>query len=193
MRLIYIAFASTIALSSCGDTKTSDTAATTQAVPSAPPQTNLGEEGTNAVLSTVGNYYELKDALVATKAPKVAETAVNLERMAKDMRETLFASDSTHSRDMIKPYVDTIVAQAAKIAAINDPSCEQQRIAFEPLTRALYELLKKVETKNAKIYHQYCPMAFNDKGAYWLSSVTDIKNPYFGKKMLECGEVTDSM
>jgi hypothetical protein len=36
-------------------------------------------------------------------------------------------------------------------------------------------------------------MAFDDKGAYWLSAESEIKNPYFGKKMLECGEVTDSL
>jgi Cu(I)/Ag(I) efflux system membrane fusion protein len=36
-------------------------------------------------------------------------------------------------------------------------------------------------------------MAFNDAGAYWLSKTSDIKNPYFGKKMLICGEVKDSL
>ena len=36
-------------------------------------------------------------------------------------------------------------------------------------------------------------MAFNDAGAYWLSAASDIKNPYFGKKMLTCGEVKDSI
>ncbi len=36
-------------------------------------------------------------------------------------------------------------------------------------------------------------MAFNDAGAYWLSKTSDIKNPYYGKKMLTCGEVKDSI
>ncbi len=57
----------------------------------------------------------------------------------------------------------------------------------------MYGMLKNVDLKNAGIYREYCPMAFNERGAYWLSDDADIKNPYFGKKMLECGEVTDSL
>jgi hypothetical protein len=32
-------------------------------------------------------------------------------------------------------------------------------------------------------------MANNNKGALWLSEVKEIKNPYFGSKMLTCGSV----
>ena len=32
-------------------------------------------------------------------------------------------------------------------------------------------------------------MANDDKGGYWLSIEKEIKNPYFGSKMLKCGEV----
>jgi Cu(I)/Ag(I) efflux system membrane fusion protein len=32
-------------------------------------------------------------------------------------------------------------------------------------------------------------MAFNNKGAYWLSETKEITNPYFGASMLACGEV----
>ena len=30
-------------------------------------------------------------------------------------------------------------------------------------------------------------MAFNNEGAYWLSDAEQIRNPYFGDKMLTCG------
>jgi len=42
-----------------------------------------------------------------------------------------------------------------------------------------------------KLYRQYCPMAFQNKGAYWLSSEKKIMNPYFGDKMLHCGVVKE--
>ncbi|USN99090.1 MAG: efflux RND transporter periplasmic adaptor subunit [Phycisphaeraceae bacterium] len=35
----------------------------------------------------------------------------------------------------------------------------------------------------------YCPMAFDFKGAEWVQRGTEINNPYFGHKMLRCGEV----
>ncbi|MBF9054980.1 DUF3347 domain-containing protein, partial [Rhodobacterales bacterium LSUCC1028] len=39
------------------------------------------------------------------------------------------------------------------------------------------------------IYKKYCPMAFNNEGAYWYAAVKEITNPYFGEKMLKCGSV----
>ena len=53
----------------------------------------------------------------------------------------------------------------------------------------MYDLIRTVRYDQEVVYHQFCPMAFNDAGAYWLSGTADIKNPYFGKKMLTCGEV----
>ena len=41
---------------------------------------------------------------------------------------------------------------------------------------------------NETIYYQFCPMARNGAGAYWLSAVKEIKNPYYGEAMLTCGE-----
>ena len=43
--------------------------------------------------------------------------------------------------------------------------------------------------QSGTIYKQYCPMAFNNEGAYWLSESKDIMNPYFGDRMLKCGRV----
>ncbi len=41
-------------------------------------------------------------------------------------------------------------------------------------------------------YLAYCPMAFNDKGAYWLQTDKQISNPYFGASMLRCGEIKET-
>lgn len=41
------------------------------------------------------------------------------------------------------------------------------------------------------VYVQYCPMAFGDQGARWLSFDREILNPYFGDAMLRCGETVD--
>jgi Cu(I)/Ag(I) efflux system membrane fusion protein len=36
-------------------------------------------------------------------------------------------------------------------------------------------------------------MAFEGKGAYWLSENKDIRNPYFGKKMIDCGDTRETL
>jgi Cu(I)/Ag(I) efflux system membrane fusion protein len=42
-------------------------------------------------------------------------------------------------------------------------------------------------------YLAYCPMAFENAGAYWLQTDRAISNPYFGARMLRCGEIRDSI
>ena len=66
----------------------------------------------------------------------------------------------------------------------------KQRKAFSQLSDAMYELLKGSE-KEGIIYRQFCPMAFNKKGAFWLSEKKEINNPYFGKPMLRCGSTKE--
>ncbi len=43
------------------------------------------------------------------------------------------------------------------------------------------------------IFVQHCPMADNNNGADWLSLDKQIRNPYFGDKMLTCGSVTETI
>ena len=46
---------------------------------------------------------------------------------------------------------------------------------------------------NQKVYSEFCPMADNNKGAYWISLEEEIRNPYYGEAMLTCGEVRDTL
>ena len=52
-------------------------------------------------------------------------------------------------------------------------------------------MIKSIETFgiNKKVYKQFCPMANNDKGVFWLSDKEEIRNPFFGEMMLKCGNV----
>ena len=36
-------------------------------------------------------------------------------------------------------------------------------------------------------------MAFEGKGDYWYSTSEEIRNPYFGDKMLKCGRVDETI
>ena len=156
-----------------------------------PAQTKLSADGTTKLMSLITSYYGLKNALVATDAAKTEAASKQLAAGAGAM--TTFLQSDTTNKISLQPYIDTVVMQSNLVTSIKDPSCEKQRLAFGTLSSAMYALLKKVDLKNGGVYKQYCPMAFNDKGAYWLSEEEEIKNPYFGKKMLECGEVQDSL
>lgn len=66
---------------------------------------------------------------------------------------------------------------------------EERRVAFESVTIAMEVQLASQKIVSGTIYKQYCPMAFDGKGAYWLSDSKEVRNPYYGDKMLKCGVV----
>ena len=68
-------------------------------------------------------------------------------------------------------------------------SIEEVREKFRQISITMIEMTNTFNPFDKTLYIQYCPMADNDKGADWLSLEKEIKNPYFGKSMLKCGEV----
>lgn len=118
-------------------------------------------------------YLQLKDDLVETNAKKAQKSA---EKFVSTLQNA--TGDN----------IETIRSAANTIA--KSTNVEEQRVAFETLSDAFYLYAQK-EDMGVKIYRQYCPMAFDDKGAYWLSTEKKIMNPYFGDRMLHCGVVKE--
>ncbi len=69
---------------------------------------------------------------------------------------------------------------------------EEARFAFRTLSDELIKAIHLFGIESV-VYHQYCPMAFDDEGAYWLSSEEQIQNPYLPETMLMCGEVIERL
>lgn len=189
MRLVSIVLLYTLSvLSSCSGGEEKQNEAVSNKPKEAPVST-LGSDGTKRLMTMLQDYYELKDALVATEAGQ-ADIAASKLSVKADSLIAYLRADSMKG-PMLIPHLDTIQAQVKIMTSMMDEGCEKKRINFDAISGTFYTMLKKAELKNANIYHQYCPMAFNDKGAYWMSDMEEIKNPYFGSKMLECGEVAD--
>ncbi len=75
------------------------------------------------------------------------------------------------------------------IKSTND--VEKQRLAYADFNDELYKSIKMFGVSGVTIYYQFCPMARNGDGAYWLSETEEIKNPYYGEAMLTCGETKE--
>ena len=69
---------------------------------------------------------------------------------------------------------------------------ETKREALSPLSDQLYQTIKKFQVTTDG-FRQYCPMAFDNQGAFWLSDSDEILNPYFGDAMLTCGNVEEEL
>ena len=70
---------------------------------------------------------------------------------------------------------------------------EEQRTEYSVLSNEFIALVKMSGLTEGQLYVDFCPMALNDKGAYWLSNEKEIKNPYYGEEMLTCGEIKDTI
>ena len=127
-------------------------------------------------------YYGVKDALVATDAAaaKTAATAL-VSALGTVKTATLSAADKK----------TLVVAKANALAISKAADVDAQREQFESLSTSMIALAKA--TKPAKTYVQFCPMAADGKGAFWLSGQKEIKNPYYGSKMLKCGSVKEEI
>ncbi|KPQ19933.1 MAG: Cu(I)/Ag(I)efflux system MFP component CusB [Algoriphagus marincola HL-49] len=66
---------------------------------------------------------------------------------------------------------------------------KEARVNFNSFSKLMLEANETYGLTNRTVYKDYCPMAFGDEGAYWLSEKKEILNPYFGSSMLTCGEV----
>ncbi len=153
-------------------------------------QTKNSDEFNNSFGALLNNYYSLKDALVLTNDTMANRSAMQLSSSAEAFPVSSLGGDSSIVQ-MAQANMQTISAEAKGL--IGEKNIEDKRKSFQMISDNMYDLVRTVRYDRETVYHQYCPMAFNDAGAYWLSKTSDIKNPYFGKKMLTCGEVKDSL
>jgi len=108
-----------------------------------------------------------------------------------DMAEAKVAATSIELGSKALSNGSALTALAAKIGAAAD--IEVQRTLFADLSNDFIARVKSSGLTSGEIYVEYCPMALNDKGAFWLSNQKDIKNPYYGESMLTCGEVKETI
>ncbi|MFD2563027.1 DUF3347 domain-containing protein [Aquimarina rubra] len=70
---------------------------------------------------------------------------------------------------------------------------KKQRDFFVTLTAETEKLISKADITSGEVYKQFCPMAFEGNGGYWLSDSKEVRNPYYGNKMLKCGSVNQTI
>ncbi len=186
---LVVIFSLCIAHTSCGQHgshATIDNSATKKTVV-IPDLGKVSTENKKQLTSLGVAYFALKDALVATDAQTTSDKAKNFLEVLKTVD---FTKMSTKQQEFFTPFFVNIEEDAKHI--ISNVEIGHQRSHFNRLSNEMFATLKGFKANKATIYQQFCPMAFDDKGAFWLSDKKEIKNPYFGDKMLKCGKVTDT-
>ncbi|MDZ4716035.1 MAG: DUF3347 domain-containing protein [Cytophagales bacterium] len=119
-------------------------------------------------------YIQLKDALVASKMDEAKKGGSLLLNTLGDV------NGSTAVKAEVSRFLE-----AADLSA--------QRKVFSSLSNEMAALVKGGKLSGGSLYLEFCPMANGNAGAYWLSNEKEIRNPYFGDKMLRCGSVKETI
>lgn len=129
-----------------------------------------------AVAEFVKAYLRVTASLVKDELPAMKELEAALEKLDEfKIAEWQPVSRGLHG------------ALRAMAAAKDIEAVRQQ---LQPLTTQTETAVTQFGAGKAGVlYRAYCPMAFDDKGAYWLQADRPILNPYFGASMLRCGEI----
>jgi Cu(I)/Ag(I) efflux system membrane fusion protein len=139
-------------------------------------------------LNTVYNkYLKLKNTLVDSNPEQAVEASTEMIQELTNVDMTSLKGDA-HIL-----WMNSLTKLQGALTNIRETrNLETQREVFVSLSDALYKNIKSFGIDNSEhIYYQYCPMAIDNQGAYWLSEIEEINNPYFGEAMLRCGETRE--
>lgn len=138
----------------------------------------------NAFPQLLSSYYDVKNALVGSDANMAASKATALLTAVKAVDVKKLSEKDKKAYASLK---DKLILDAEHISESKD--VDHQRDHFSTLSTNVYALAKAAKLTDKPVYYDYCPM----KKMYWLSEEQAIKNPYYGKSMLTCGKITETI
>jgi len=183
----FIIIASLFALASCEDNGGKNN------VPEGAPLTTQGNNSdivNYGIGGIVNEYYAIKDAFVLENDAIINQHALAMQK-GIDTLDLKSVQGTNLEKDKNTQLISEIVAALKTL--LNEKEIDAKRKPFQTISDKLYDLIKSVRFDKQIIYLEHCPMAFNQTGANWLSNTPDIKNPYIPKKMIDCGEVLDTL
>ena len=130
--------------------------------------------------AVLADYFMLKDALVGDDTKKAAQAGTKLMASLKAF------DTKSYSKEEQKELADIIEDATEHAEHISESAIDHQREHFKTLSKDITDMVAITGTKST-LYEQFCPMY--DKGSAWLSTSKEVKNPYYGSRMLKCGKV----
>ncbi|MDT8325149.1 MAG: efflux RND transporter periplasmic adaptor subunit [Bacteroidota bacterium] len=140
------------------------------------------------LLDVFDAYERVTQALIASDASAVPAAVAEVRKSLADVNP---APLSAGMKTQWAELQDALRKSLDALRGTRD--IEKQRAYYSGVGSTLYQALKHFGVEGRTVYRQYCPMAFDDRGAYWLSSKKDIANPYFGDAMLKCGVTKEEL
>lgn len=142
-----------------------------------------------SVKEIIASYLQVKNALAKDNAKDAATTATTMVAILDKINKASLPANQLKTYNELQ---DDIKENAEHIGE-NQDKIEHQREHFEMLSKDIVDLIKIFGNGGQTLYKDFCPMANDGKGAIWISEVKEIKNPYLGSKMPECGTIKETI
>jgi uncharacterized protein (DUF885 family) len=179
--ILAIAFIALTVISCKENKKDSDNIVNHQTEMKDDDHSNMNQKNT-ATTSIIEAYIQVKNGLVE-------ESKDNAAKGATAMLTAFSKFDMTKlSTEAHKNYMEIYKSAKEHSEHIVKSDIKHQREHFETLSTDINDLIDLLGTEKT-LYQDFCPMANNNKGAYWISEIKNIRNPYFGSRMMKCGSV----
>jgi len=148
--------------------------------------TSFGNQVT--VAGIINDYLSVKNAMTNDNGDSARSSA---KILFQDLQEFKPDKLTAAQRKIWNQYYGKLSYDAEHLNETSD--LEHQRKHFVSLSVNFFKVLKGLSLNPIVLYYQFCPMANDGKGAYWISETSEIINPYMGKRMPKCGSNTDSL
>ena len=148
----------------------------------------VAPEARTQAAKLLGAYLNLKNSLVASDLKKTKQGAQQIVDVLAGFNAAGLPADQGAFYQEHTPMLKEDAEHILETGDVN-----HQRDHLEALSERTYALVKAFGANGAALHRQYCPMAFDNKGAHWLSETEPIRNPYFGEKMLSCGQTKETL
>ncbi len=136
------------------------------------------------IKTLVTEYLSVKNALINSNEAEAATASGKMYDTMKGFDKSLLSADQ-------KKIYDDIESDLKEHAEhISKSKIDHQREHFATMSKDMYDMVKAFGA-GMTLYHDHCPM-YND-GSMWLSETKDIKNPFYGDKMMTCGSVEEML
>lgn len=135
----------------------------------------------------VQHYIHLKNGMVASNSAEAKAGAMG-------MLDAITTIDTLKLTIEQKPVFNSQIWKIKEDAKhiVDNEDIEHQRGHLNSLSKSIYNLIKSFGSEKT-LYYEFCPMANNNNGGHWISEIEEVKNPYFGDEMLNCGEVKETI
>jgi hypothetical protein len=151
------------------------------------PESIAQASSTSPINKVYEAYINLKNALVKNDAKTASASA---KTMLAEIGKVPMDKMTTEQHTAWMNYTKKLSFDATHISEVAE--LEHDREHFMSLSKNMYAVVKAFPT-STPVYYQFCPMANDNKGAYWLSADVTIHNPYFGDKMNGCPSTKETI